>query len=462
MGKYIYNSDEEKILKVLKMNQDDSLELLNSKQQKQSRQNADSEIDNSMLLLKSLNYNTNKTLLTQETRASGVKVGIRNFDDLSNEAEQRYTNIEIEDLLSEAELQAAYEDLDRINQEFSKSTSIMNKTDLSFLAIATAIQVSKSLITPTIAAKFGYGDPFNPDDRLKHNDPIIEKKHKEANDNFKNKNLKSHETGKWINLLYQTPPYDITTGSGAINYNMEGGYHRLHTLGHDPILGWVFGTANILTDVITLDNLQSYRIVRKPKMMITPDSVDFATMFQECYEMAKADSLNLPAALFAQWQHLKSDEFTKLGLPVPLLEVFVPELAGKLYKKHYDALCFTRDIKIIGASAAVTLLLDMIIGLVHGLFYNAQKDGNRDLYEIRTRKILLISGMVASSSSIIYATITQNPKNLDIGGLLVTVIKLFSDIRFFARIKQEFVEGEIHSQLQEELYKIDEILVDYL
>lgn len=64
--------------------------------------------------------------------------------------------------------------------------------------------------------------------------------------------MRKHPTGYWINLLYQTPPYDITVGAPDLGINMGGAYHRLYTLGHDPVLGWIFGTANILADTITL------------------------------------------------------------------------------------------------------------------------------------------------------------------------------------------------------------------
>ena len=74
---------------------------------------------------------------------------------------------------------------------------------------------------------------------------------------------------------------------------------------------------------------------------------------------------------------------------------------------------------------------------------NTKNDGNHNLYEVRTRKILLISNAIASTSTIINAAVTSNPKNLDIGSLLNTVTHLFTDIRFIARIKQEFIENEI-------------------
>lgn len=171
--------------------------------------------------------------------------------------------------------------------------------------------------------------------------------------------------------------------------------------------------------------------------------------------MVEADWLNLPAAIFAQAQHLKSDEFTKAGLPVPVLAVVNEQFASKLYKEHYDALCFSRDAKIVGVSFVISVLIDMIIGLTHGLFRG--ESVQKDIYEVRTRKILLISNSIASASTIVNAGITSNPKNLDIGSLLNTVAHLFLDVRFIARIKQEYIEAQIQNKLQAEFEEIDRI-----
>lgn len=59
----------------------------------------------------------------------------------------------------------------------------------------------------------------------------------------------------------------------------------------------------------------------------------------------------------------------------------------------------------------------------------------------------------------INAAITQNPKNLDIGSLLNTAAHLFSDVRFIARIKKEFIESEISEKIQKEIEEVD-ILYD--
>lgn len=454
MGKYNYTDREKDFNKVLKMNQNESFSL--EKQCSSQIYKLDEHINSSEALLKSLGYALpNKPVIKKEQKLSSKIQEIKSYDDLVKKANAEIHNaVELEDLLSEKEFQEAYKRLDAIHDEFSHKTGIVNKADLIFLGIATALQTVKSLLFGRVAGKFDYGNSFNPDARLAHNDKSIEKEHRRANDGFKEKH-ENHGHGYWMNILYQTPPYDITKGSPSINRNMEGGYHRIHTLGHDPILGWIFGTANILTDTITFEDFKSNRVIRKPKMMITPESVPLAKLFGESFEMCKADSLNLPAAIFSEGCHLKSDEFTKLGLPVPILEAINPDFASKLYKSNYDALCFSRDLKIVGASAGISIFIDMIIGLVHGLF-NKEKI-NKDLYEVRTRKILLISNSIASTSNIIQTVITDNPKNLDIGGLLVTLSHLFMDLRFISRIKEEFIKQELNKDLIKELERLDSI-----
>lgn len=462
MSQFKYSDEEKELNKILKLNQIQSQQLLSNSELAATRNSADSNIDSTMALLQSLGYGTQVEQVDRNVREKAGtykfqnRPQMRNWDDLVEEANQYAPNeVTLEDLLAPEEIEAAFRELESIEAEFSSKTSIVNKTDLSFLAIATGLQVAKSLFFPYIADKFGYGDSFDPAERLAHNDPSIEKAHREANDAFRDKHQKHNKNGYWINILYQTPPYDITVGSGALGINMEGKYHRLHTLGHDPILGWLFGTANILTDVITMNDFRSFRVTRKPKMVITSTPVTIAEMLQESYFAVRDDFLNLPAAIFAQAQHLKSDVYTKTGLPVPLLAAFNENFASLLYKNQYDSLCLARDARIIGASYSVSLLIDTIIGIVHGLFRKVDED--QKLYEMRTRKILLVSNSIASTSSVVNACLTSNPKNLDIGSLLSTVTHLFTDVRFMAKIKQEFIENEIYKQLQVELDEIDSI-----
>lgn len=463
MGRFQYSDSEMGLNKVLKMDLEESEALLKDSELSGVRENADENIASSMELLRSLGKSAQIDKLTSQINSQRchrkLDPVVEPWDGIVKEAEEYCPEpVILEDFMSEREINQAFRELDEINREFSGRTNIVNKTDLSFLTVATALQVAKSLLFPYVSQKFHYGDKFDPSNRLLHNDKSIEQAHRKANDGFRDKHLKQHGTGRWINILYQTPPYDITKGSKDLGINMGGKYHRMHTLGHDPILGWIFGTANILTDVITLNNFQSFRVIRKPNMRITGEMVPMGVMLGEGFQYIKDDYLNLPAAIFAQAQHLKSDQYTKVGLPVPVVPSLNENFSSELYKSNYDALCFSRDVKIVGASFAVSKIIDMIISLTHGLF--RKENEAKDFYEVRTRKILLLSNSIASTSTVIAAGITKNPKKLDIGSLLNTVTRLFSDIRFIARIKQEFIESEISKKVQEEIEETDRLFAE--
>lgn len=52
-------------------------------------------------------------------------------------------------------------------------------------------------------------------------------------------------------------------------------------------------------------------------------------------------------------------------------------------------------------------------------------------------------------------TYSKNPRKLDIGGLLVTISRLFTDTRFIARLEEEFIQASLDAGMQKELADID-------
>jgi len=379
---------------------------------------------------------------------------LRSWNEIAAEADEAVkSDVLIEDILTAGEIESALAHYHEINDAFARRTRL-NRLDMPFLLVATALQVVRSLVVPQI------GSSIDSSSRMKHDDKRIKAREKERKRYYINRRtggpdgeqpqVKESRKGyrSWAEIIVSSVPYDAIAGSANIGINMEGGYHRYKTLGHDPLLGWVFGTANIVTETISLLSLQTHRVKR---MALTSETLSLLQLFNETSDSVDEDFHRLPAAVFRQGMHLASDQYTKLGLPVPLLGLFSEELAGKLYRSQYDALCLLRDAKIVGLSAVVASLINMVIGLVHGLFYDEARDSSRDLYEVRTRKILLVSNCIASSSSILKAYVTKNVKALDYGGLLVTLTRLFSDIRFITGLKAEFIGQQLDIGLQAEL-----------
>lgn len=113
-------------------------------------------------------------------------------------------------------------------------------------------------------------------------------------------------------------------------------YHRLLSLGHDPLLGLVFGTSDILAGKMTTID-KAGRVVSQS---------------MECYTGRK--EVDVFVALAKQILHFKSDVTTSMGLPAPLMGLFnlmqfgsigeyeqtVAEIAQGMYFEGYDFIHF--------------------------------------------------------------------------------------------------------------------------
>ena len=476
-GRYKYSQEEKDSLKVLKMQEND-LTSLDKETSSQSKELEDIR-KRAELLAQKLKVQIKPKTKDEDVPSTSLNIKkeeIPSWESLVNRAnEEIQEDIQFEDLLSKEEFNYCIEDIQRINNEFSKRTSIWNKRDLSFLAIAIGLQTARWIILQEI---FGDLGTDNRGER-EHNTEGDKRKKKESHDyNERHKNKENINSQKnyptWKEIVFGiyprkngghshgVCPYDAQKG-GPIGFDDGGrGNHRVHTLGHDPLLGWIFGTANLMTCSISLSKkfqFGNYHVEYPEGWFGAPYS--YPEMFYDVFQSIKEDKFRLAAGLFAQGAHLRSDKHTKAGLPIPLIEVFSEELAGKLYSEQYDQLCLLKDLKKIGFQAAFSILINMIIGFIHKMFYDESKDGyNKELYEVRTRKILLISNLLASGGNVLYCAFSEDWKKLDIGGILVTLYRLVSDVRFMTRLKQQFIQEELDKTIAKEIEEIDSNFTD--
>lgn len=464
MGHYSYTKSEMEMNKVLKYQQDELDDI--GRRIAGMRLSCDTRILESEALLKSLGYDLPTPVPNPGigSHATSPIVVSESWEDIVRQAEECYPyDVELEDILSQAEFENAYQDLESINKEFRQSTKL-DGVDLSMVIVATALQTLRWALMPAIGAPIDKASRMTAeegDELVKKLKKEFAEKHKDwpAEKKQQGRRLRKQEGKTWKEIIFSKVPYDVIAGSKKVlGTGLSGNTHRYRTLGHDPVLGWVFGTSNILTDTLTLNNLTSYRV---EKGAMTNKALLIPQLFMETSDQIQSDKYKLPAAVFRQALHYKSDMYTKDGLPVPLLGVFNEALAGKLYSSQYDFLCFVRDSKIEGISAVLSILINMVISLLHGLYYDEGSDGNRDLFEARTRKILLYSNTLASTGNIAATLITKNAKMLDIGGLLVTISRLYTDARFIARAKEEFIQGRLDDNLRQIVNDADALLYTF-
>lgn len=354
-------------------------------------------------------------------------------------------------------------DLDR---QFEQVTGL-TKRDIIFLLFATALQCVRQYVIANITERKNDGEAAKPLHEMQ--DKIFDKSYVEDI---------TSQSAKWyyapLNEIIGTygVPYDVVAGSkkfglGGDGKGLSGSTHRSRTAGHDALLGWVFGTANILTNTLTeYSCIYSYHV--KGGQIIAPAHTTKVLSYTG--QRWKEDKVAVGAALIKQGLHFSSDMYTKCGLPLPLISKGLsPETAQILATFGQDVGAGIRMESIvrmdlgnalkIGTSAEIAILINSIIGMIHALYYDESLHGSLNLYSVRTRKILSYSNMIASMSNVIVTSImavvaghTSNEKLaqkavdcFDLGGLMVTIYRIVNDYKFIKEIKQEFIEKEFYN-----------------
>ena len=339
-----------------------------------------------------------------------------------------------------------------IDDEFCRITGL-NKTDFVFLAIATAFQTARWII---IDCMTDFGSGAERDERIDHNDKSIKDAECESIDSTVDR-LKDPQDMRyrsdvirgrtWTEILSEPVPFDVIDGSADFDLGMSGRNHREMTLGHDPILGWFFGTINILTDTTTLKNVKTFIMTRQPRLRFSRKTT-FTEALRSAYASCRIDKKRLSAAIAMEAIHLKSDFFSKAGLPIPVITAILPDLSSSLYKENYDALCLAKDIGIVALQAKTAILINIVIAQLHGYFFDENKYPSREVFEVKTRKILLYSNIIAESSNVISVAIrsllgdVRAWKHLDFGGLLVLLWRIIKDVDFMYKVREDYVSNK--------------------
>ena len=244
---------------------------------------------------------------------------------------------------------------------------------------------------------------------------------------------------QWEDVLFQGVPYDATNpGPHIADTGLSGATHRYRTLGHDPVLGWIFGTANIMTNSLTKsDIITTYQV--SDGFIIRHYPLGTMGMLNKAAEYAQRDPMLLAASTARQAIHFGSDYFTKQGLPIPLIATVNNDVAKTMITKgRIDMWSITRG-------AALSALINQLIATIHRLFYNEDRDGTPSMYEVRTRKILSYSNVMATGSNILVTAFTKDLTKLDVGGALVTLYRIVSDYKFIHEIKRDFLKNEFYN-----------------
>ena len=351
-------------------------------------------------------------------------------------------------------------------KEFDKKTEL-SKADTAFLFFAVALQCIRQYILTDFKDRVGDQDAAK--------NTIGEK-------NFDPHNAESDRKHRYYNpsleeIISHPVPFDasnksIEFGNPLKGYGKFG--HRGATLGHDPILGLVFGTANIATSTLTTARFESFHIKSEGNRDYFSQNASTIKVLYYTKEKLLNQGLEgkkiIAVSLIKEVVHLMSDVNSKNSLPIPILTAIQANLPVKNGKKF--SATWASDISKYGVDMANILnigkqgtlaqAIDLGIAMIHRLTYDAN-EGDNKLFEVRTRKILLYSNIIATASNVLTVAIgtttgltTGNHdlgktflKKLDIGGFIVTLHRLKNDKAFIRKIKVDYILNNLEKKHKE-------------
>lgn len=324
-------------------------------------------------------------------------------------------------------------DLHKYEEEFSRKTSLTH-LDIKILIVTAGLQVLRWYLVSNDKGRF---------DKASDADKFVE----------------GLIPASWQDILSHQVPYDVVRRSLRFkakypyeSVGLSGSNHRYATLGHDPIAGWIVGTANIATNTLCVNEMSkgypSY-CIRNNEI---DDKTDIVTVFNSTIKVCRNNPEIIGASFLKQTLHYSTDVFTKMGLPMPIVNIISPETSKFLMSKGVQI-----DLYSVSRGIMLATLINNIVAMFHRLYMDPQRDDVR-LYDVRTRKILTYSNILSSVINVSYVAGTKDFKRLDVGGILVTLWRIMTDEKIVRKIKYDFIRQCIDNEFVKEEDKINQKL----
>ena len=349
MSRYKYTEIEQQMNNVL-VYHDRALDEISKKRE---AVDARDTINSSVELLKSLGYGNKLSEASQYPVARDKKVIVlHSWDDIVEGAEESVgTNCELEDLFTEEELNENSQAIMFLNNEFN-TLHRLDKFDVTISAVAAIVGAIIDIVLAGIPAKGPNGLEAGP------LSDFIRRKFDEV--------FSPEEMEKLANSKKSKVPFDAQDNRNTTEYveGLSAYYHRLLSLGHDPLLGFVFGVYDIMHGTMTT-------IDKSGKIIC-----------QVMENYADRKETDIIAAIAKQIIHFKSDITTSMGLPAPLMGLFnlmqfgsigeeeqtVAEIVQGMYYEGFDFIHFC-------SQSMSAIVIELIVRL--GYAIKRIKEGNK-------------------------------------------------------------------------------------
>lgn len=372
------------------------------------------------------------------------------WDVLRNNAVDEFgLNCELDTLFTEEELQENKLYIKQLNSEYNMIHHL-DKYDIMISVFAGLISAAVDILLVGIPQKTTEGLKAAPLSNY-------------IRDYF-DKKFPEEEMQKLANSKKSKVPYDAQDNRNTPIHveGLSAYYHRLLQLGHDPILGFVFGVADILTgNMTTIDKMGK-----------------FCSQFMENYEGRRESTIF--AAIAKQFCHLKSDITTSMGLPAPFMSLFnflqfgsigeeeqtIAEIVQGMYYEGYDFIHFC-------SMSIPSMLNEVIVRL--GYAIKRKKEGcsnkeaipyslNRETHP-KLATMLFISHSLATAANAGKVYFSQNPVAINYPQWIYFARYSYKQLKWSLvqkpMLRDSFVMGKINDEFDELVKLVDEGFNDF-
>ncbi len=402
--------------------------------------------------------------------------------------------IRAEDILSPQELKQLDQEYAEIDRKFKEVTKL-HKADYAFMFAAIGLIIAKQFFLKLDLDSKITADQTDTD----------------FHEKYDNKTDDSSTAKRYYAPMDQIAnsdkvPYDVVKNTSKYSSGKETGLglspknHRYRSLGHDPALGLVFGTGNIMTNTATFysdsEPLQqitairpilSYHVSFDDRIKYTNPHIttnaSTVRMVKKMIDRIKDEPKAFLAALVKEIRHIRSDEKSIAGIPIPFLTYFLgSDKAQELASKGFNY----ANLKVVAEQALISEFINFLVSFFYRIYciwdlvkeadnWKEKADvilhGKLDIFdEVRSRKIILYSNVIASLTNVLVcgggallASAAENAElskkfleHLDIGGYLVTIRHLYTDGRFIAKVKKEFIRQALDENFDKKLIELQE------
>ena len=377
-------------------------------------------------------------------------VVVRPWNEILEEADKFVVGeCEIESIFTEEELQQNKEAIRLMNEEFNQIHHL-DKVDVAIGALAGMVGAAVDILMVGIPEKTPEGLKAGPLSNY-------------IRDYFDRK-FPEEEMQKLANSKESKVPFDAQDNRHT-TIRVEGlsaYYHRLLQLGHDPVLGFVFGVADILTGRMTT--------IDKTGKVVS----------QVMENYADRKETEIFRALAKQIAHFKSDVTTSMGLPVPFMSMFnllqlgnigeydqtIAEIVQGMYYEGYDFIHFC-------SMSVPAMLVEVIvrigyafkrIGEGHTVKDSIPVSLNREKHP-KLATMLFLGHSAATAVNAGKVAFTENPMAINYAQWIAFTKYSYSQLKWAIierpAMKDAYVTGKIYEELKEVFDEVDNTFEEY-